>query len=162
MKKLHRDVISPVGFRRLQLEYDDLKHKERPELVKVIAWAAGNGDRSENGDYIYGKKRLYAIDKRLRFLSERLSKAEVIDPVQNRSSKVGFGATVKIVDEDDNERSFTIVGIEEVEPSKGFISWQSPLGNALLHASVGDWVTYQSPQGKKEVEILSISYNEFS
>jgi transcription elongation factor GreB len=155
-----KNYITPQGFKRLQDEYHQLKHKERPEIVEVVAWAASNGDRSENGDYIYGKKKLREIDRRLRFLSQRMEAAEIVDPKAISAKQVLFGATVTIVDENDKRRTFSIVGTDESDPDNGKISWLSPLAKALFKAKEGDIVTYNSPQGEKEAEILSILYKE--
>ncbi|MBX7144911.1 MAG: transcription elongation factor GreB [Oligoflexia bacterium] len=155
-----KNYITPAGARRLQEELGRLKHKERPEVVNTVAWAAGNGDRSENGDYIYGKKRLREIDRRIRFLSKRLEFAEVVDPLKSSCDHVRFGATVTIVDEDDRKRTYSIVGVDEVDVAKGRISWASPLARALLKAKEGDVVTFQSPKGVQEIELLKIEYRE--
>ncbi len=155
-----KNYITPKGFARLQAEYNQLKRKERPEIVDVVAWAAGNGDRSENGDYIYGKKRLREIDRRLRFLSKQLNSAEVVDPTTIRSNTVVFGATVSIEDEEGVQKTYAIVGVEESEPSEGKISWRSPLAQALLKKTAGDFVSYKTPQGERDVEILSVEYRE--
>ena len=155
-----KNYITPKGFARLQAEYNQLKRKERPEIVDVVAWAAGNGDRSENGDYIYGKKRLREIDRWLRFLSKQLNSAEVVDPTTIRSNTVVFGATVSIEDEEGVQKTYAIVGVEESEPSEGKISWRSPLAQALLKKTAGDFVSYKTPQGERDVEILSVEYRE--
>ena len=154
----HRDMITLEGFKKFESEAYQLRFKERPELLKVIEWAAGNGDRSENGDYIYGKKRLRELDRRLRFLSERIEKGVVVNIEELDSDQVGFGATVTVVDEDDIEKTYTIVGVDEVEPTKGHISWQSPIGKALLKSKVGEWVSFQSPKGKRELELINLEY----
>ncbi len=154
----NKNYITPGGYRKLQDEYNHLKRKERPEVVEVVSWAAGNGDRSENGDYIYGKKRLREIDKRLAFLGRQLDNAEIIDPAEVVSEQVLFGATVTLEDEEGVRRTYAIVGTDETEPEKGKISWKSPLARALFKSRVGDFVTFESPQGEREVEILSIEY----
>lgn len=153
-----KNYITPAGFRKLQAEFTQLKSKERPELVKVIEWAAGNGDRSENGDYIYGKRRLREIDRRLRFLSRQINAAEVVDPTTITSDQVLFGATVTVRDEDDRERRYTIVGVDEIDIERGRISWVSPLATALFKAHLGDIVTFRAPKGPVELEIIDLRY----
>ncbi len=152
------NYITPEGFKKLQEEFSRLFHEERPKLVETVAWAAGNGDRSENGDYIYGKRRLREIDKRLKFLRDRIENAQVVDPAQVKSEKVVFGATVAIVDEDGVEKSYVIVGEDEIEPGKNKISWKSPMAKALLGKEVGDETEIQRPSGPLVVEIVKISY----
>jgi transcription elongation factor GreB len=125
-----------------------------------VSWAAGNGDRSENGDYLYGKKRLREIDKRMRFLAKRLEAAEVVDPLAIQVDYVQFGATVTLRFEDDSEKTYSIVGVDEVDVNKGRISWMSPLARALLKAKAGDYVTFHSPKGEQEVEVLAVAYRE--
>lgn len=153
-----KNYITPAGFKKLQDELQHLKHVERPKVCDVVAWAASNGDRSENADYQYGKKKLREIDRRMRFLTKRLDSAEIVDYTKNTSDQVFFGATVTIRDEDDNEKIYSIVGIDEIDLDRGRISWISPLANALFKARVGDWVTFKTPKGTREVEIVSISY----
>jgi transcription elongation factor GreB len=155
-----RNYMTPAGARRLQAEFQELKFKERPEVVKVVEWAAGNGDRSENGDYIYGKRRLREIDKRLQYLSKRLDTLEVVDPTKIQSREVLFGASVTIRDEDDKERTFAIVGVDEADAAKGKISWVSPLAQALFKSKVGDQVQVHAPRGVQEVEIVAIVFRE--
>lgn len=155
-----KNYMTPAGAKRLQDELRELRYKTRPEVTQTVAWAAGNGDRSENGDYIYGKKRLREIDKRIRFLSKRLDAVEVVDPLKVNSDQVLFGATVTIRDEDDREKTYSIVGIDETDISKGRISWISPLASALFKARVGDVVTFRSPKGPQEIEIVTIRYIE--
>jgi transcription elongation factor GreB len=155
-----KNYITPHGAKRLQDEYKELKYKERPEVTKTVAWAAGNGDRSENADYTYGKKRLREIDRRLRFLSKRIDAMEIVDPVKLSSDQVLFGATVTILDEDDVEKTYSIVGVDEADLSKGYISWISPVASALFKGKVGDSVTFRTPKGVKEVEILKVIYKE--
>ena len=153
------NIISPAGFAALRAEYDVLFAQERPKLVEVISWAAGNGDRSENGDYIYGRKRLREIDRRIRFLTKRLERAEVVDPSAHAGNdQVFFGATVTYLQSDGVERTVTIVGVDEVDPLKGRISWISPVAKALIRAREGDTVPLQTPGGRIELEILSVSY----
>ena len=152
-----RNYMTPGGFARLRRELDTLVAKERPELVATVAWAAGNGDRSENGDYIYGKKRLREIDRRLRFLDKRLSIAEVVDPsAQKNRSRVFFGASVTYAREDDSEVTVAIVGIDETDT--GRISWISPVARALMGKSIGDTATVPTPKGAETIEIVAIEY----
>lgn len=155
-----KNYITPAGAERLRAELRKLRYEERPEVTKTVAWAAGNGDRSENGDYLYGKKRLREIDKRMRFLAKRLEAAEVVDPLAINAEHVQFGATVKIRFEDDSERTYSIVGVDEVDVAKGRISWMSPLAKALLKAKEGDFVTFNSPKGQQDIEVLSVVYKE--
>ncbi len=155
---MEKNYMTPAGAARLRSEFDNLKFKERPEVVKVVEWAAGNGDRSENGDYLYGKRRLREIDKRLQYLSKRLESLEVIDPSSIVSDQVRFGATVKIRDEDDREKSYSIVGIDEADAANGRISWVSPVAQALLKGRVGDYVQVRAPKGLQEIEIVAIEY----
>jgi transcription elongation factor GreB len=154
----NKNYITPSGLRRLQQELRDLKYKERPEVTETVAWAASNGDRSENGDYIYGKKRLREIDKKIRFLSKQIESAEVIDPGEVESDRIQFGATVTIRAEDDHEKTYTIVGIDESDASAGRISWKSPLARALMNGKAGSWVTFRSPKGEQEIEIVKVEY----
>ncbi len=153
-----KNYITPTGLRTLRNELKKLKFEERPQLTETIAWAAGNGDRSENGDYIYGKKRLREIDKRIRFLSKRIENAEVVDPASLSGELIRFGATVTILDQDDRERTYAIVGVDETDLSRGRISWQSPLARALLKRQVGDVIVFESPKGEQEIEVISVSY----
>ena len=153
------NIISPAGFATLRAEYDALLGDERPKLVEVISWAAGNGDRSENGDYIYGRKRLREIDRRLAFLARRMKAARVVDPAaQPDRSRIWFGATVELADEDDARRTVTLVGDDEADAGAGRIGWNSPLARALRGAAVGDLRTVQLPAGPKEWEIIAIAY----
>lgn len=153
------NIISPAGFAALRAEYQQLLGDERPKLVEVISWAAGNGDRSENGDYIYGRKRLREIDRRLGFLARRMKAARVVDPAaQPDKSRIWFGATVELADDDDARRIVTLVGDDEAEAGDGRIGWNSPLARALRGAAVGDLRTVQLPAGPKEWEIMTISY----
>jgi transcription elongation factor GreB len=152
------NYITPAGAAALQEELRTLKYDERPKLVDTIAWAAGNGDRSENADYQYGKRRLREIDKRLEFLLKRIELAEVVDPSKIRSDKVLFGATVTIRDEDDKDKTYRIVGVDEINLEKNEISWKSPVASALLNKKVGDIVTIHSPKGDREVEIVKIIF----
>ena len=157
-----RNYMTPGGFARLRGELDRLVTQERPELVATVAWAAGNGDRSENGDYIYGKKRLREIDRRIRFLIRRLDRAEVVDPAARRdddgADRVYFGATVTVVDQQGAERTLSIVGIDEIDTARGYISWISPMARALLKARAGDIVTLVTPGGLEEIEVLDVRY----
>ena len=155
-----KNYMTPKGHERLKNELHDLLYKTRPDLTQVIAWAASNGDRSENADYIYGKRRLREIDRRIRFLSKRLEIAEVIDPKSVRSEKVQFGATVTYSNEEGAVKKIRIVGIDESTPSDGKISWISPIAKALLNHSVGDTPSFHSPKGEEELEILKIEYLE--
>lgn len=153
-----KNYITPAGAAKLQAELRALKYDERPKVVDTVAWAASNGDRSENADYTYGKRRLRQIDRRVEFLIKRLEAAEVIDPAKVQSDQVRFGATVTIRTEDDEEKRYSIVGVDEVDVYKGKISWRSPLANAMLKAREGDVITFTSPKGEQEIEIVAISY----
>ena len=153
------NYITPAGYAALRREYDALLGDERPKLVDVIAWAAGNGDRSENGDYIYGRKRLREIDRRLGWLAKRMKAAKVVDPAQAPDkSRVWFGATVTIADEDDNHRTLTLVGDDEAEASAGKIGWNAPIARALRGAGVGDLRRVLLPAGEREYEVMAITY----
>ncbi len=152
------NYITPEGFRKLQDEFKELFHNERPKLVETVAWAAGNGDRSENGDYIYGKKRLREIDKRLKFLQRRIEAARVVDPATVKSETVVFGAHVEIEDEDGNIKAYQIVGEDEIEPSRSRISWKSPMAKALFGKRVGDEVEIQRPAGVLYAEVRAITF----
>jgi transcription elongation factor GreB len=153
------NYISPSGFAALRAEYDALLGTERPAIVEVVSWAAGNGDRSENGDYIYGRKRLREIDRRLGWLAKRLKAAKVIDAaLQPDRSRIFFGATVHLADDDDARRTITLVGDDETDAASGRIGWNSPLARALRGASVGDLRRVALPSGSKEWEVLAISY----
>lgn len=153
------NYITPAGYDALKAEYETLFAKERPALVEIISWAAGNGDRSENGDYIYGRKKLREIDRRLTFLSRRMQAAQIVDPAaQKDRARVYFGATVTLIDEEDRERVVTLVGEDEADASSGRISWKSPMANALKRAVVGDCRTVRLPAGPRDYEIVDISY----
>lgn len=152
------NYITPEGFQKLQDEFKRLFHDERPKLVETIQWAAGNGDRSENGDYIYGKRRLREIDKRLKILRDRIEAAQVVDPKSVKSEKVVFGATVTIAEDDGPEKTYQIVGEDEIEPGLNRISWKSPMAKALLGKEVGDEIEIQRPAGKLVAEIIDIRY----
>jgi transcription elongation factor GreB len=153
--------ITPEGFARIRAEYEQLFGTERPKLVDTIAWAAGNGDRSENGDYIYGRKRLREIDRRLSYLSKVMKQAKVVDPAtQEQRDTVRFGATVELADENDERRLLTLVGEDEADASGGRISWAAPIARALIGARVGEERVVRLPVGEKSYEILSIRYPE--
>jgi len=153
------NYITPAGFAKLRTRYQELFSEERPRLVETISWAAGNGDRSENGDYIYGRKKLREIDRELNWLSRRLKDAKVVDPAaQPDQARVWFGATVTIVDDEDIERTVTLVGEDEADAGSGRISWKSPLARALRGASVGDVRRVDLPNGPREHEVLAIDY----
>lgn len=153
------NYITPAGYSALKAEYDALFGGERPKLVETIAWAAGNGDRSENGDYIYGRKRLREIDRRLGWLSKRMKAAKVVDPSrQEDRSRIWFGATATIADEDDNQRTLTLVGDDEADAGKGLVGWNAPLARALRGAAIGDLRRVMLPAGEKEYEVIEISY----
>ena len=154
-----KNYITPAGHKRLKDEALHLLDKERPDLVKVVAWAASNGDRSENADYIYGKRRLREIDRRIRFLTKRLEAAEVIDPsAREETDQVFFGATVSVRDQDGQESTYTIVGIDEADVGRGRISWISPLARALLKRREGDDFVFQAPGGAQTLEIVRVEY----
>ncbi len=157
-----KNYITPGGFRRMQEELARLWKQERPPIVTTVAWAAGNGDRSENGDYIYGKKKLREIDKRIRFLSKRLDSAIVVDNAGRTHQRVHFGATVTIENEQGETREVTIVGVDELDSGGTRISWRSPLARALLTASAGDVVTVHAPRGPEQVEIVAVRYDALS
>ena len=151
--------ITPAGMAALRARYDHLLGSERPAIVEVVSWAAGNGDRSENGDYIYGRKRMREIDRELAHLARRMKTCRVVDPArQEDRNKVRFGASVTIADEDDNQRSLTIVGDDEQDASAGLIGWSAPLARALLGAGIGDLRRVKLPGGEKEWEVVELSY----
>ena len=156
-----KNYITPGGHARLKSELEHLVKRERPHVVEVVAWAASNGDRSENGDYIYGKRRLREIDRRIRFLTKRLDIAEVVDPLrQGNNDQVFFGARVTVADADGQENTYTIVGVDEADVGRGRISWISPLARALLKAREGDTVRFQSPVGLREIDIIEVLYEQ--
>jgi transcription elongation factor GreB len=158
-----KNYMTPEGFARLREELNTLLRQERPEVVKVVTWAAGNGDRSENGDYIYGKKRLREIDRRIRFLSKRLESAQVVDPAhQTNRDQVFFGATVTYAQESGSEHTVTIVGADEADLERGQVSCVSPIARALLRARTGDAVELRTPAGLQILEVLAIRYEEGS
>lgn len=157
-----KNYITPEGFAALKAEFHQLYKIERPEVVRTVSWAASNGDRSENGDYIYGKRRLRQIDSRCRHLMRRMDLAEIVDSSQQQHlEKVFFGAWVTLYNlEDDTEHVYRIVGKDELEPSKGYISWISPLGKAMLGRTIGDTVRLTSPKGDETFEVIDISYKD--
>ena len=154
-----KNYITPAGYRRLLDERARLWKVERPAMVTTVAWAAGNGDRSENGDYIYGKRKLREIDRRIRYLSKSLDSAVVVDNAGKTHDRVYFGATVTFLHETDGERVVTIVGVDELDSGSTRVSWRSPLATSLLKAKVGDVVTVRSPRGRERLEILTIRYD---
>lgn len=153
-----KNYITPQGAARLRAELRHLHDVERPEVTRTVAWAASNGDRSENADYLYGKRRLREIDRRIRFLTKRLEAAEEVDPTTIRSDRVRFGATVTVKDEEGQERIYRIVGVDETDIRRGHVSWISPLGSALLKAKAGDTVTFRAPKGETDLEIIKVEY----
>jgi transcription elongation factor GreB len=154
------DPITPSGMAALKERYHHLLGTERPEIVEIVSWAAGNGDRSENGDYLYGRKRMREIDRELSHLSRRMKKLRVVDPSeQPDQSRVFFGATVELADENDNRKTVTLVGDDEQDAGNGRIGWNSPTAKALRGASIGDLRTVRLPTGLKEWEVLAISYD---
>ena len=156
-----KNYMTPEGHLQMQEELRRLLREERPKTVEVVAWAAGNGDRSENGDYLYGKKRLREIDRRIRFLSKRLETAVVVDPAaQKNCEQVFFGATVTYANQAGMENTVTIVGIDEADLDRGRISWISPVARALLKSQEGDLVELRTPSGSERIEVLEIRYGE--
>lgn len=153
-----RNYVTPAGYARMKAELKALVEVERPEVVRTVAWAASNGDRSENGDYLYGKKRLREIDRRVRFLIKRLESAEVVDSAGRDIDQVYFGATVRVRAAGGAEREVTIVGIDEVDTAKGRVSWISPIARALIKAREGDSVVLRTPAGEEQIEILEVRY----
>jgi transcription elongation factor GreB len=158
MADLPPRFITPEGFSRLRAEYDALFGIERPKLVETIAWAAANGDRSENGDYIYGRKRLRELDRRLSHLARVMKAAKVVDPASQATDQVRFGATVELADEDDNRRTIIIVGEDEADAASGRIGWSAPMVRALVGARVGDERIVRLPTGEKSYEVIAVSY----
>jgi transcription elongation factor GreB len=151
--------ITPAGFGRIRAEYEHLFGLERPKLVETISWAAANGDRSENGDYIYGRKKLREIDRRLGYLAKVMKQAKLVDPsAQTSRDQVRFGATVELADEDDERRTITIVGDDEADASAGIIGWSAPVARALIGARVGDERMVRLPAGEKSYEVMAIDY----
>jgi transcription elongation factor GreB len=155
-----KNYITPGGHRRLQEELARLWKVERPPVVATVTWAAGNGDRSENGDYIYGKRRLREIDRRIRYLSKSLDSAVIVDNAGKTQQRVYFGATVTILYESGREREVTIVGVDELDAGDARVSWRSPLAKALLAAGVGDTLTLRAPRGPERLEILAVRYDD--
>jgi transcription elongation factor GreB len=154
-----KNYITPTGYRRLHDEFTHLLNVERPEVVQTVAWAASNGDRSENGDYIYGKKRLREIDRRLRFLTKRLEAAEVVDPAAREpTDQIFFGASVRYATSNGEEREIKIVGVDEVDVAHGHVSWISPIARALVKAREGDTVTLRTPAGDETLDVLEVIY----
>src|SRR5439155_10047795 len=157
-----RNYMTPGGFARLKAELASLVDKERPEVVATVAWAASNGDRSENADYMYGKKRLREIDRRIRFLIRRLDRAEVVDPLTRRDAdnadQIFFGATVTVSNQRGDRLTVSIVGIDEIDTARGYISWVSPMARALIKAREGDSVTLKTPGGVEQLDILQVRY----
>jgi transcription elongation factor GreB len=154
-----KNYITPDGFQRLQDEFHQLRRVERPKVVETVSWAAGNGDRSENGDYIYGKRRLHEIDRRTRFIRKRLEIAEVVDPSRQQNlDRVFFGATVTYAGGDDIERTIRIVGVDEARIERDEVSWISPIARALMKAAEGDIVKLRTPNGIEEIEVVEISF----
>ncbi len=153
-----KNYITPAGFARLHAEFEDLMKVQRPETVKIVSWAAALGDRSENADYLYGKKRLREIDKRIRFLTKRIGAAEVVDPTAQTHEKIYFGATVLVRDKAGEEHTYSIVGMDEVDLAHGHISWIAPLAKALLGKLEGESVTVHTPVGAQVLEILEVRY----
>lgn len=159
----YKNYMTPAGYASLRAEFDRLVKQERPRVVDVVAWAASNGDRSENGDYIYGKRRLREIDRRIRFLTKRIESADVIDPLQqSNNDQVFFGATVTVSYDREPEQVFSIVGVDEADVGRGRISWVSPLARALIKAKEGDIVKLKTPAGVREIEILEVVYQSIS
>jgi len=154
-----KNYVTPRGFQMLQDELLNLRRVERPKIVEIVSWAAGNGDRSENGDYIYGKKRLREIDRRIRYLTKRHESAHVVDPaLQKNHDQVFFGATVTYADAQNVENTVTIVGIDEADLNAGLVSWISPIAKALLKAHVGDTVKLRTPAGEEMIDVIDIRY----
>ncbi len=155
-----KNYITPGGHARLMGEFLWLMNKERPEVTAIVSWAAGNGDRSENSDYIYGKKRLREIDRRIHFLTKRLNIAEIVDPTAPREDKmrIFFGATVTFSNQRGKKKTVSIVGIDEIDTTKGYISWISPMARALTKARQGDIVNLHAPDGVKKIEVLEVKY----
>ena len=156
-----KNYITQAGFDALTAELRQLRHEERPKVVEIVSWAAGNGDRSENGDYLYGKKRLREIDKRMRFLTKRIESAEIVDPaLQKNRDQVFFGATVTYENARGERKTVTIVGADETDSDRGKISWLSPVARALLKAFVDDEVSFRAPAGVETLIVVKIEYPE--
>ncbi|ASK26558.1 transcription elongation factor GreB [Neisseria chenwenguii] len=159
MTSEHKNYITPAGWQALKDELYQLVNKERPEIVQIVNWAASNGDRSENGDYLYGKRRMREIDRRIRFLTKRLEAAVVVDPeAREATDQVFFGATVEILRGNGAEQTVRIVGVDEIDTAQNKISWISPLARALIKAREGDEVVLNTPEGREEIEILAVEY----
>jgi transcription elongation factor GreB len=153
-----RNYMTPGGYQKLLDESEHLMRTERPELVKVVSWAASNGDRSENGDYLYGKRRLREIDRRLRYLKRQLDRAEVIDPTTRDTDQIFFGATVSYADPNGVETTISIVGIDEADPARGYVSWMSPIARTLTKAREGDTIPLRTPAGVVELDVIEVRY----
>ena len=162
LPKGSKNYITPAGYARLKQELDQLVGVERPQVVSAVAWAASNGDRSENGDYIYGKRRLREIDRRVRFLIKRLENAEVVDPERNDTDQIFFGATVTVRDQCGVEQTISIVGLDEVDPARGYVSWISPIALALRKARAGESVRLMTPSGPRALDILDVVYQRLT
>ena len=159
LKSVFKNYVTPNGLLLLQEEFRELRYDERPKIVEVVRWAAGNGDRSENGDYIYGKRRLREIDRRLRYLTKQMDSAIVVDPKQQQSlTQVFFGATVTYQKSDGIKITVKLVGIDEADLADNKISWNSPIAKALMKSSVGDFIKFKTPGGIKKIEVLAIHY----
>jgi transcription elongation factor GreB len=154
-----KNYISPAGYARLKAELKRLVEAERPEVVKTVAWAAALGDRSENADYLYGKKKLREIDRRVRFLIKRLEAAQIVESAGRDTDQIFFGSSIRVRNRKGEERTLTILGVDEVDPAKGRVSWISPIAKALLKAREGDRVTLRTPAGIEELEILEVRYD---
>ncbi|WP_168929249.1 transcription elongation factor GreB [Crenobacter intestini] len=158
-----KNYITPQGWQRLKDELYQLVNRERPEVVQVVNWAASNGDRSENGDYLYGKRRLREIDRRIRFLTRRLEAAEVVDPeLREATDQIFFSATVEILRGDGTEQTLSIVGVDEIDLARGRISWISPIARTLIKAREGDTVYFRGPDGDEEIEVLAVRYERLA
>ena len=155
-----KNYVTPAGHAALVAELRKLREDERPKVVEIVAWAASNGDRSENADYLYGKKRLREIERRIRFLMKRLEAAEVVDPRDQDQERVFFGATVRYADSGGAEHTVSIVGTDEVDPAHGRVSWVSPVARALIRSREGETVTLRTPAGEEQLEVLEIRYEE--
>jgi transcription elongation factor GreB len=153
-----KNYMTPGGYARLLAEMEQFMQVERPEMVRVVNWAASNGDRSENGDYLYGKRRLREIDRRLRYLKRQLDNVEVIDPASRDADQVFFGATVVYVDAQGHETTMAIVGIDETDVQRGYVSWMSPIARTLTKARAGDTVSLRTPMGVTELEVIDVRY----
>ena len=155
-----KNYITPAGFARLHAEFEDLMKVQRPETVKIVSWAAALGDRSENADYLYGKKRLRELDKRIRFLTKRIGSAEIVDPSNQPHEKIYFGATIVVNDQAGLAHTYTIVGMDEINLARGHISWISPLAKALIGKQEGDTVIVHTPVGAQELDVVEVRYEK--